>query len=188
MDRERPDHSGKRGLNDAIPDGGSQDQAAHHYITSPIYYVNGKPHLGHLYTSTAVDICGKFRQICGEPVFTSFGVDEHGQKIEAVAIQNGMTPQDYVDQAYRPFVDLLNLAKIEPSCFIRTTDDKHKKVALHLWKLLEKADLIYEGEYAGWYAKNDEAFYKEAEVENGISKITGAPVEWITEKCFFFQG
>lgn len=156
-------------------------------ITSPIYYVNGKPHIGHLYTSIAVDILRRFAVICKQSVYTSFGVDEHGQKVENAAKEAGLNPQEYTNSACLPFIDILNKAQVKYDCFIRTTNSNHKEVALHIWGKLYESGMMYEGEYEGWYSKSDEAFYKEEEVENGISKVTGATVEWLSEKCVFFK-
>ena len=96
-------------------------------ITSPIYYVNGKPHIGHLYTSIAVDILRRFAVICKQSVYTSFGVDEHGQKVENAAKEAGLNPQEYTNSACLPFIDILNKAQVKYDCFIRTTNSTHKE-------------------------------------------------------------
>ena len=156
------------------------------FITSPIYYVNGSPHLGHLYTSTAVDILARFEEIYNRPVFTSFGTDEHGQKVASAAIRNGKTPQEFADEMYKPFQDMLSRFNVEYGTFIRTTDDVHKKAATHFWEKVYASGLIYESSYSGWYSKVDEAYYKDDDVLDGKSIETGSSVEWIEEPCLFF--
>ena len=155
------------------------------YITAPIYYVNGEPHIGHLYSSFAVDILARFNRLLSKNVFTSFGTDEHGQKIQTAAKEH--KPQEYVDKMHLKFKSLLKSAKIETSCFIRTTDDLHKKTATYFWERLVSSGLTYEGTYSGWYSERDESYYKENEVEDGRAKETGSPVEFLTEECVFFR-
>lgn len=155
------------------------------YLTAPIYYVNGDPHIGHLYTSFAVDILARFEKLLCKQVFTSFGTDEHGQKIQTAA--GKQSPQEYVDQTHLQFKKLLKSAHIEANSFIRTTDDLHKKTATHFWELLVNSGLTYEGNYSGWYSERDESYYKEDEIEDGKSKETGSPVEFLSEECTFFK-
>ena len=155
------------------------------YITAPIYYVNGEPHIGHLYSSFAVDILARFNRLLSKNIFTSFGTDEHGQKVQTAAKEH--KPQEYVDKMHLKFKNLLKLAKIETSCFIRTTDELHKKTATYFWERLVSSGLTYEGTYSGWYSERDEAYYKEDEIEDGKAKETGSPVEFLTEECVFFR-
>ncbi|WP_187440049.1 methionine--tRNA ligase [Candidatus Cytomitobacter primus] len=164
------------------------------FITAPIYYVNGAPHLGHLYTSIAVDILHRFMSIFGESYF-SIGTDEHGQKVEQSAQKNNCEVQKYVDDMYAPFHQLMKVANIQYDSFIRTSSEKHKSNVLHFWnKLLDSGD-TYEDSYKGWYATRDEQFYAEDEVEDRyiknskrkVAKISGSPVEWMEEKCTFFK-
>lgn len=183
---ERTNYAGDCNRNDEV-NYKSRECSGGKFLTSPIYYVNGNPHIGHLYTSIAVDIAKRFEMILGNDVCTSFGVDEHGQKVENAAKSAQQNPQDYVDRSFQPFLDLLSKANVKWDHFIRTTNEKHKETAIYLWNKLKNAGLIYKGNYSGWYAKSDEAFYKEEEVADGISKVTGASVEWISEECFFFK-
>ncbi len=156
------------------------------FITAPIYYVNGEPHLGHLYTSVAVDVLHRFASMFGES-FLSVGTDEHGQKVEQAAKNMNFDVQEYVDKMFLPFSNLIKEANVSFDAFIRTTSNEHKKVVLEFWdKLLNSGD-IYEGKYEGWYSTRDEQFYAEDEVEDGIAKISGSPVEWMNEACMFFK-
>lgn len=157
-----------------------------YYITTPIYYVNDVPHIGHAYTSIAADVLARFMRIDGRAVRFLTGTDEHGLKVEQKARDQGIAPQDFVDQvsdSFRALTPLLNLSNDD---FIRTTEERHKNGAAALWTLLQEKGHIYESVYAGWYSVRDEAFYQESELVDGIAP-TGAPVEWIEEPCFFFR-
>ncbi|WP_172618968.1 methionine--tRNA ligase [Candidatus Cytomitobacter indipagum] len=152
--------------------------------------MNGSPHLGHLYTSVAVDILHRFALLFGESFF-SIGTDEHGQKVEQSAQRNKCETQDYVDSMYIEFYKLMNAANIKYDAFVRTSSKKHKDNVLNFWdKLCKKGD-VYEGAYSGWYSTRDEQFYSEDEVSDGangkIAKISNSPVEWLEEKCMFFK-
>lgn len=157
-----------------------------YYITTPIYYVNDKPHIGHAYTSVACDVLARFKRLDGYNVKFLTGTDEHGQKVEKSADVAGVTPQEFTDvvsETFRELTDLLNLSNDD---FIRTTEDRHTHAAQALWKKLEAAGDIYLGGYAGWYSVRDEAFYDESELVDGLAP-TGAPVEWVEEPSYFFR-
>ncbi|MDX1737930.1 MAG: methionine--tRNA ligase, partial [Alphaproteobacteria bacterium] len=161
------------------------------YITTPIYYVNDKPHIGHAYTTLACDVMARFKRMDGFNVHFLTGTDEHGQKVEQSAEKAGIDPQSFTDKVSQNFRDLATAMKFTNDDFIRTTEDRHKKAAQALWnKLLETGD-IYLGAYAGWYAVRDEAFYTETELVDGPDgkKIapTGAEVEWVEEPSYFFK-
>lgn len=160
------------------------------YISTPIYYVNDRPHLGHLYTTVAADILARFYRAMDYKVFFATGTDEHGQKVAQAAEKARMTPQAYVDQMAQPFQDMMKEAEISYDDFIRTSQDRHKKAACALWTRLKEKGHIYLSSYAGWYSVRDEAFYDEQELrQEGQQKIapTGAPVEWVEEPCYFFR-
>jgi len=161
------------------------------YITTPIYYVNGAPHLGHAYTSTAADALARFKRLDGFDVFFLTGTDEHGQKVEAAARNAGIEPQAFTDQVAADFQDMARRMNISNDDFIRTTETRHKQAAQALWQRLEAAGAIYLGAYEGWYAVRDEAFYDEEELvtsSDGSKKApTGAPVEWVVEPSYFFK-
>jgi methionyl-tRNA synthetase len=156
------------------------------YVTTPIYYVNDVPHIGHAYTTLACDTLARYKRLSGFDVHFLTGTDEHGQKVEKAASQSGSTPQAFVDQVSQTFRDLIPQINATPNDFIRTTEERHKLAAQHLWQELIKREQIYLGEYSGWYAVRDEAFYHEKELFNGKAP-TGAEVEWVTEPSYFFR-
>lgn len=157
-----------------------------YYITTPIYYVNDKPHLGHAYTSVACDVLARFMRLAGREVFFLTGTDEHGQKVEKSAGAAGIPPQAFVDEVSEHFRHLTETLNLTNNDFIRTTEPRHIAAAQGIWnKLLESGDL-YLGSYAGWYSVRDEAFYAESELVNGKAP-TGADVEWVEEPSYFFR-
>jgi methionyl-tRNA synthetase len=156
------------------------------YITTPIYYVNDKPHLGSAYTTIACDVWARFQRFLGNDTFFLTGTDEHGQKIQQAADKAKKDPQDFVDDVSLTFRNMMNHLLITNDDFIRTTEERHKKAAQYLWTKLEANGHIYAGDYAGWYAVRDEAFYKEEELVNGKAP-TGAEVTWVVEKSYFFK-
>ena len=163
-----------------------------YYITTPIYYVNDKPHIGHAYTSLACDVLARFKRLDGFDVHFLTGTDEHGQKVEKSAEKAGVDPQAFTDKVSEAFRELVAAMNFSNDDFIRTTEDRHIKASQALWnKLLENED-IYLGSYAGWYAVRDEAFYTESELEDGpngkkIATASGAEVEWVEEPSYFFR-
>ncbi len=156
------------------------------YITTPIYYVNDKPHLGHAYTSVACDTLARFMRLYGRKVMFLTGTDEHGQKVEKSAEKAGVPPQAFVDEVSEHFRDMANILQLTNDDFIRTTEPRHTLAAQALWKRLEAAGDIYLGAYSGWYSVRDEAFYAESELVNGKAP-TGADVEWVEEPSYFFK-
>lgn len=161
---------------------------SHIFLTTPIYYVNAKPHIGTAYTSILVDIASRFyREIMGYNVFSSFGTDEHGLKVERAALKHEMPTQEYVDKAHMPFRELLDTYNIRSSRFIRTTDPDHIMAAQCFWNKLVENDFIYESTYSGWYSESDEAYYSEKEIADGRSIETGSEVKFMEEQCMFFN-
>ncbi len=156
------------------------------YITSPIYYVNDVPHIGHAYTSIACDVLARFRRLEGCDVFFLTGTDEHGQKVEKSASARGKNPQEFCDEVSGKFRELASTLNLSNDDFIRTTEERHKKSAQEFWKILEENGSIYKGTYEGWYAVRDEAFYAEDELVNGKAP-TGAEVTWHKEESYFFK-
>ncbi len=161
-------------------------EAKSFYVTSPIYYVNDKPHIGHAYTSLACDALARFMRLDGREVKFLTGTDEHGQKVEKAATAAGEAPQDFVDRMSEPFRDLSQLLAFSNDDFIRTTEPRHKTSVQQLWRELVARDQIYLGTYAGWYSVRDEAFYAESELVDGKAP-TGAPIEWVEEPSYFFR-
>lgn len=156
------------------------------YVTTPIYYLNGAPHLGHAYTSIITDFMARFWRLAGHSTFFLTGTDEHGQKIAEAAESSGCTPKDQVDRLSQLFRDMTTNVNASADDFIRTTEPRHVKGAQHFWRTLEDAGWIYKDVYKGWYAVRDEAFYKESDIKDGLAP-TGAPVTWVEEPCFFFR-
>lgn len=160
--------------------------SAHYYLTTPIYYVNDKPHIGHAYTTIACDALARFKRLDGYDVKFLTGTDEHGQKVETAAANAGIDPQAFTDRVSQNFRDLAGAMNFTNDDFIRTTEDRHRKACQALWaRLLEKGH-IYLGAYEGWYSVRDEAFFTETEVKDGKAP-TGAPVEWVEEPSYFFD-
>lgn len=162
-----------------------------YYITTPIYYVNDKPHIGHAYTTLACDVLARFKRLDGYQVKFLTGTDEHGQKVETSAQKAGMDPQSFTDKVSQSFFDLAKALNFSNDDFIRTTQERHKKAVSHLWERLVETGDIYLGAYEGWYAMRDEAFYTETEIttdEDGVKRApTGAEVEWVKEPSYFFR-
>lgn len=156
------------------------------YITTPIYYVNGQPHLGHAYTSIASDVLARFQRCKGKKVFFLTGTDEHGQKVEQSAAIAKQTPIEFADTVSESFRRLTQVLDCSNDDFIRTTQPRHKDTVEHFWNKLKENDQIYLGAYEGWYSIRDEAFYNEDEIVDGKAP-TGAPVEWVKESSYFFR-
>ncbi|MAI02691.1 MAG: methionine--tRNA ligase [Rickettsiales bacterium TMED254] len=162
-----------------------------YYITTPIYYVNDIPHLGHAYTSMAVDIISRFKKLNNFEVFFSTGTDEHGQKVENSAIEKKIAPKDFTDSVSKRFFELTEKLKLVNNNFIRTTDARHKKEVLNIWDTLIKNKEIYLGEYEGWYSVRDESFINENDIltDKKNNKIGPSKdiLKKIKEPSYFFK-
>jgi methionyl-tRNA synthetase len=157
------------------------------YLTTPIYYVNDVPHIGHAYTTIAADVLARYKRLTGYEVFFLTGTDEHGIKIERSARDRGISPQEWTDIVSAHFRHLWARLNISYNNFIRTSEPRHKAVAQAVFqKAYEKGD-IYKGLYEGWYCIPDETFLLESEVKEGKCPICGRAVEWITEEAYFFR-
>ena len=161
------------------------------YFTTPIYYVNDVPHIGHAYTSIAVDFLARFSRLSGDETRFLTGTDEHGLKIQKAAEKLSISPLELCNKNSEIFRNLTKTLNLSNDDFIRTTEDRHKDGATYLWNLLfEKGD-IYLDEYTGWYSVNDETFYNEKDLikqnDGTFKTITGGPVEWIKEESYFFK-
>lgn len=161
------------------------------YVTTPIYYVNGAPHIGHAYTSIAADVMARFKRLDGYDVFFLTGTDEHGQKVERAAAEAGVDPQTFVDRIAADFRAMADAMNISYDDFIRTTEERHKVSCAELWRRIDAAGQIYLGHYEGWYAVRDEAFYDESELttqtDGTKTAPSGAPVAWVREPSYFFR-
>jgi methionyl-tRNA synthetase len=162
-----------------------------YYLTTPIYYVNGAPHIGHAYTSIAADVMARWKRLDGFDVFFLTGTDEHGQKVEKAARDAGMDPQSFTDKTSADFRDMTLKMGVSFDQWIRTTEARHKVSCAELWRRIEASGNIYLGHYEGWYAVRDEAFYDEEELTarpDGTKVApSGAPVEWVREPSYFFR-
>jgi methionyl-tRNA synthetase len=157
-----------------------------YYVTTPIYYVNDKPHLGHAYTTIAADVLSRYYRLKGYNTMFLTGTDEHGQKVEKSAEAAGIDPQEFCNQVSQHFRDLMPILDVEPDQFIRTTEERHKKAATALWQRLMERDQIYLSKYAGWYSTRDETFYNEDDLVDGKAP-TGSDVQWVEEPSYFFR-
>jgi methionyl-tRNA synthetase len=164
------------------------------YITTPIYYVNDVPHIGHAYTTIVCDAFARFHRMRGDDTRFLTGTDEHGQKVEEAATKRGLTPMQLVDQVAPRFDELWKLLGIDDYRFIRTTSEKHKRVVAELWKTIraKNPDDLYLETYQGWYCVGCEAFYKESELVkdgDGFACPTHKrAVSWLDkERSWFFR-
>lgn len=157
------------------------------YITTPIYYVNDVPHIGHAYTTVAADVLARFARLRGQEVFFLTGLDEHGQKVQQAAHKAGIDPQAYCDRLAPQFQRLWARLNISNDDFVRTTQPRHKSVVqTTLMRLYDKGD-IYQASYTGWYCTADERFWTEKDVVNGLCPECQRPVEQLSEKNYFFR-
>ncbi len=161
------------------------------YITTPIYYVNDKPHIGHAYTTIACDVMARFKRLDGYDVKFLSGTDEHGQKVAKSAEAQGITPLELCDKNSQNFRDLVGVLNATNDDFIRTTEPRHIAACQALWKQLEANSFIELKKYAGWYAVRDESFYDDSELTKNADGVlvgpTGAPVERVEEENYFFK-
>ena len=162
-----------------------------YYLTTPIYYVNDAPHIGHAYTTLACDVLARFKRLDGYDVFFLTGTDEHGQKVEKSAETAGVDPQSFTDRVSQNFRELADFMNYSHDGFIRTTEARHATASQAIWTALQENGHIYLGTYNGWYAVRDEAFYAEDELTDGPEgkKIapSGAECEWVEEPSYFFD-
>jgi methionyl-tRNA synthetase len=168
-----------------------------YYLTTPIYYVNDSPHVGHAYTSLACDVLARFKRLDGFEVKFLTGTDEHGQKVAKSAEAAGVDPQTFTDRVSQTFRDLAKAMNFSNDDFIRTTEPRHIKACQALWQAVaarktpKGRENIYLASYGGWYSVRDEAFWGEDELVTAAdgkkTAPTGAPVEWVEEPSYFFR-
>jgi len=157
------------------------------YITTPIYYVNDVPHIGHAYTTVAADVLARYWRLRGRDVFFLTGLDEHGQKVQQAAAKAGVDPQTHCDKLAPQFQTLWKRLNISNDAFIRTTDAPHKSVVQRYLQELFDKQLIYKADYTGWYCTFDERFWTEKDVEDSLCPDCKRPVERISEHNYFFK-
>jgi len=165
--------------------------AERYYITTPIYYVNDAPHVGHAYTTIACDVLARFMRLSGREVLFLTGTDEHGQKVEKAAIAAGVAPLALCDANSEKFRALAKTIGASNDDFIRTTEARHVASCRAIWQAIQENGDIFLGTYSGWYAVRDEAFYGEEELTVGPDgkrrAPSGAEVEWVEEPSYFFR-
>ena len=161
------------------------------YITTPIYYPSGEPHMGHAYSSILADVFARFYRVAGNNVYFLTGTDEHGLKIQNAAKKNNLEPLEYCDKISKVFKNLTKKLNLSNDDFIRTTEKRHHNAVNDLWNKLVNSGDIYLSKYKGWYSESDEAYYSEDEIieKEGkkISTFSGSLVEWVEEESYFFK-
>jgi methionyl-tRNA synthetase len=161
------------------------------YVTTPIFYPNGVPHIGHAYTAMVTDAIARFQRLDGFDVRFLTGTDEHGLKMQQTAVAEGLTPIALADRNSARFRDMMTALNISYDDYIRTTEPRHARACQALWRAIEKNGDIYLGKYAGWYSVRQEAYFDEAETTvdaDGVRREPlGSPVEWTEEETYFFR-
>ncbi|MBK8276199.1 MAG: methionine--tRNA ligase [Nitrospira sp.] len=157
------------------------------YLTTPIYYVNDVPHIGHAYTTVAADVLARYWRLRGREVFFLTGLDEHGQKVQQAAAKAGIDPQTHCDKLAPQFESLWKKLNISNDAFIRTTDTQHKQVVQRYLQELFDKQLIHKADYSGWYCTFDERFWTEKDVADGLCPDCKRPVEKLSEHNYFFK-
>jgi len=161
------------------------------YITTPIFYPNGVPHIGHAYNMIASDVIARFERLDGKDVFFLTGTDEHGLKMQQTAQGEGLEPRQLADRNSQVFRDLVAALDISNDDFIRTTEPRHYRASQELWRRMDAAGDIYLGRYAGWYSVRQEGYFDESETTVGDDGVRreplGSPVEWVEEESYFFR-
>ncbi len=157
------------------------------YVTTPIYYVNDVPHIGHAYSTVAADAAARFNRLAGRKTLFLTGTDEHGQKVERAAGQRNLTPQEHCDRMVVPFRNLWERLNISNDDFIRTTEKRHIDVVQSIFqKLYDRGD-IYKGYYEGMYCVYEETFWPESQLVDGCCPECGREVEWVKEESYYFK-
>jgi methionyl-tRNA synthetase len=167
------------------------------YITTPIFYVNAAPHVGHLYTIILSDVIKRYQTLQGKKAILCTGTDEHGMKVQQAAVKAHSSPQPFVDKGAEIFKSLASRAGIDNDHFVRTTDPDHKEAVQYAWRLLKEKGWIYTSKHEGWYSISDETFYPESAVhlivdpptgrKHMASMETGKEVEWTEESNYHFR-
>src|SRR5713101_1216209 len=157
------------------------------YLTTPIYYVNARPHLGHACTTIMADAMCRYRRLAGDRVYFLTGTDEHGERIAQVAAAAGKSPQAYADEIAAVFQETWRRLGITNDDFIRTTEPRHQKVVQEVLQRLHDAGEIYFGEYGGWYCYGCERFYTEKEIVDGKCPDHQTALTFVKEKNYFFK-
>ncbi|KAL2168606.1 hypothetical protein VTG60DRAFT_7092 [Thermothelomyces hinnuleus] len=168
-----------------------------YYVTTPIFYVNAAPHIGHMYSMVLADVFKRWHVLRGNETFLCTGTDEHGMKVQQAAARADVDPKQFCDENAKKFEELAQLSRVDYDRFIRTTDHDHVQAVEHFWFLLRERGLVYEAKHEGWYSVSDECFYPESQVVKHQDPFTGAvymasaetknKVEWVEEKNYCFR-
>ena len=162
-----------------------------YYLTTPIFYPNGAPHIGHAYNVLASDTLARFQRLDGKDVYFLTGTDEHGLKMQQTAEKGGITPQELADKNSAVFRELMVALNASPDDFIRTTEERHHRSSEEIWRRMEANGDIYLDKYSGWYSVRQEQFFDEKETTVGTDGVRreplGSPVEWVEEESYFFR-
>ncbi|KAI1135092.1 tRNA synthetases class I (M)-domain-containing protein [Hypoxylon sp. FL0543] len=168
-----------------------------YYVTTPIFYVNASPHVGHLYSMLIADVLKRWQVLKGRPAILSTGTDEHGMKVQSAAELQDVHPKALCDTNSETFRDLAKKANIANDFFIRTTDPEHRDAVEYFWERLRESGHIYETKHEGWYCVSDETYYPDTMVEKRLSPLTGKvfmasietgnAVEWTEERNYHFR-
>jgi methionyl-tRNA synthetase len=157
------------------------------YVTTPLYYVNDKPHIGHAYTTIAADVLARWHKMNGRETHFLTGTDEHGQKVFRVSQKRGMSPKEHADDMVQPFKELWSRLDIGYDDFIRTTEARHTRVVQAVLNRIHAQGDIYAKDYEGWYSTSEERFWTEKDLVDGKCPLSGKPVEWLKERNYFFK-
>ena len=167
-----------------------------YFITTPIYYVNAKPHLGTAYCSLLCDVQARFRRAVGYDVLFLTGMDEHGEKVAQAAAEHGMEPQAWCDSQAPYFKDLWDELEVSYDDFIRTTEPRQYRAVQYLWERMRDSGYIYKGSYDGWYCVHEETYFTETQVEKAdeeqgtkgqhLCPDCHRPLERVTEESWLF--
>ena len=158
-----------------------------YYVTTPIYYINGLPHIGHVFTTVLADVIARYHRLAGEEVYFLTGTDEHGQKAEKAAMEAGITPAAMAERIAAPFRDLWRQLNISNNDFIRTTEPRHYEAVQEMFRRSKANGDVYLGEYEGWYCTADEAFWTEGQLVDGNCPDCGRKVDRVSEPSYFFR-
>ena len=157
------------------------------YVTTPIFYLNAKPHIGHAYSVTIADVLARWHRLKGDDTFFLTGTDEHGEKVEKKAAELGISPQEHVDRLSAEWKEAWKKLNISNDDFIRTTELRHEKAVKHFVKLMHDNGDIYEGVYEGWYCTSDETFIPESQLADGKCPECGKEVRKLKEETYYFR-
>jgi len=157
-----------------------------YYVTTPIYYISGNPHIGHAYTTVVADVLARTARTMG-PTFFLTGTDEHGQKVANAAAAAGKSPQEWCDELVPRWQALFAAYHVSYDDFIRTTQPRHVTKVERVFERLREAGDVYRGKYEGWYCVSDETFWLESKLVDGRCPTCGREVQWISEEDWFFR-